>query len=127
MSTSLWRQALFFRKFDELQTFYPEHYLPMKWLSAPFKTDEESKQLGHMKSSVLSTTKKHSLPVMLEAKAYMENLLSSKQVEPSESLGKAINYILKHWEKLTRFLQIPGAPIHNNDLERGIKNPYQRT
>ncbi|AUH73818.1 IS66 family transposase [Legionella sainthelensi] len=51
----------------------------------------------------------------------MENLLSSKQVEPNESLGKAINYMLKHWEKLTRFLQIPGAPIHNNDLERGLK------
>jgi hypothetical protein len=37
-----------FRKFDELQAFYPEHcLLIMKWLSIPFKMDEESKQLGH--------------------------------------------------------------------------------
>ena len=44
-----------FRKFDELQAFYPEHCLPiMKWLSIPFKMDEESKQLGMMKSSVRS-------------------------------------------------------------------------
>nr|WP_231951043.1 transposase [Legionella waltersii] len=50
---------------------------------------------------------------MLEAKEYMESLLSSKQVEPNEFLGKAIKYRLKHWEKLTRFLQIPGAPIHS--------------
>ncbi|MFO9208400.1 RloB family protein, partial [Legionella pneumophila serogroup 1] len=28
--------------------FYPEHCIPiMKWLSIPFKIDEESKQLGH--------------------------------------------------------------------------------
>ncbi|HFE8542593.1 IS66 family transposase [Legionella pneumophila] len=32
-------------------------------------------------------------------------------VKPNESLGKAIKYMLKHWEKLTRFLQIPGTPI----------------
>ncbi|WP_274519328.1 IS66 family transposase [Legionella waltersii] len=56
---------------------------------------------------------KHRLSAMLEAKEYMESLLSSKQVEPNEFLGKAIKYRLKHWEKLTRFLQIPGAPIHS--------------
>ncbi|WP_238584468.1 IS66 family transposase [Legionella gratiana] len=33
--------------------------------------------------------------------------------------------MLKHWEKLTHFLQIPGAPIHNNDLERGLKIPIR--
>jgi hypothetical protein len=115
-----------FRKFDELQAFYPEHCLPiMKWLSIPFKMDEESKQLGHDKEQLLVYHQKHSLPAMLEGKAYMENLLSSKQVEPNESLGKAIKYMLRHWEKLTRFLQIPGAPIHNNDMERGLKVPIR--
>jgi hypothetical protein len=115
-----------FRKFDELQAFYPEHCLPiMKWLSIPFKRDEESKQLGHDEEQRLVYHQKHSLPAMLEAKVYMEHLLSSKQVEPNESLGKAIKYMLKHWEKLTRFLQIPGAPIHNNDMERGLKIPIR--
>lgn len=33
--------------------------------------------------------------------------------------------MLKHWEKLTRFLKIPGAPIHNNDMERGLKIPIR--
>lgn len=115
-----------FRKFDELQTYYPEHCLPiMKWLSIPFKRDEESKQLGHDEEQRLVYHQKHSLPAMLEAKIYMEHLLSSKQVEPNESLGKAIKYMLRHWEKLTRFLQVPGAPIHNNDMERGLKIPIR--
>ena len=115
-----------FRKFDELQGFYPEHCLPiMKWLSIPFKVDEASKQLGHNSEQRLVYHQNHSLPAMLEVKTYMENLLSSKQVEPNDSLGKAIKYMLKHWEKLTRFLQIPGAPIHNNDMERGLKIPIR--
>ncbi|WP_423201614.1 hypothetical protein [Fluoribacter gormanii] len=33
--------------------------------------------------------------------------------------------MLKHWEKLTSFLQISYAPIHN-DIERGFKIPIQR-
>ena len=58
-----------FRKFDELQAFYPEHCLPiMKWLSIPFKTDEESKQLGHDEEQRLVYHQKHSLPAMLEVK-----------------------------------------------------------
>lgn len=28
---------------------------------------------------------------------YMEKLLSTKQIEPNESLGKAIQYMLKQW------------------------------
>lgn len=115
-----------FRKFDELQAFYPEHCLPiMKWLSIPFKTDEESKQLGHDEEQRLLYHQKHSSPAMCDAKTYMEHLLSSKQVEPNESLGKAIKYMLRHWEKLTRFLSVPGAPIHNNDIERGLKIPIR--
>jgi transposase len=66
-----------FRKFDELQAFYPEHCLTiMKSLSIPFKRDEESKQLGHDEEQRLAYHQKHSLPAMMEAKAHMEKLLS---------------------------------------------------
>ena len=37
------------------------------------------------------------------------------------SLGKAIAYLQSHWEKLTRFLSIPGAPLDNNWVERALK------
>lgn len=115
-----------FRKFEELQAFYPEHCLNiMKWLSIPFRMDDESKSLGHDKQQRLHHHQKHSKPAMLEAKTYMEKLLISRKVEPNESLGKAIKYMLRHWEKLTRFLSVPGAPIHNNDLERGLKIPIR--
>lgn len=50
----------------------------------------------------------------------MDKLLSSKQIEPNGSPGKAINDMLKHWEKLTRFLRMPEALIRNNVTERTL-------
>ncbi len=115
-----------FRKFEELEPFYPEQCQRlMKWLSVPFKNDEFSKAAGHDEKKRLLYHQSHSEPAMLKAKAYMEELLSSKQIEPNEALGKAIHYMLKRWESFTRFLHIPGAPIHNNDMERGLKIPIR--
>ena len=37
------------------------------------------------------------------------------------SLGEAISYMLRHWEKLTLFLRKPGAPLDNNICERALK------
>ncbi len=35
--------------------------------------------------------------------------------------GEAISYLLKHWERLTLFLRVPGAPLDNNICERILK------
>jgi hypothetical protein len=35
--------------------------------------------------------------------------------------GKAISYLLNHWQKLSLFLRQPGAPIDNNIVERALK------
>ena len=31
------------------------------------------------------------------------------------------DYMLKRWEKFTLFLRVPGAPLHNNIVERALK------
>lgn len=46
-------------------------------------------------------------------------------MEPNSSLGKALNYMLSHWEGLTRFLHVPAAPLDNNIIERGLKIPIR--
>lgn len=115
-----------FRKFEEIENFYPEICQSiMKWLAVPFKMDDISKQLEHDNQQRLLYHQEHSQSVMSEAKEYMEELLASKQVEPNEALGQAINYMLKRWDKFTQFLRIPGAPVHNNDMERGLKIPIR--
>jgi hypothetical protein len=44
-----------------------------------------------------------------------------KKVEPNSGLGKAFTYMLKHWEPLTLFLRVEGAPIDNNLCEQVLK------
>jgi len=42
-------------------------------------------------------------------------------VEPNPGLGKAIQYLLRHWKALTQFLGTTGAPLDNNVCERSLK------
>ncbi|MGH8532425.1 MAG: IS66 family transposase [Gammaproteobacteria bacterium] len=52
---------------------------------------------------------------------WLREPLAQRQVEPNSGLGKAIAYMIKHWEKLTLFLRVPGAPLDNNLCERALK------
>ena len=36
-------------------------------------------------------------------------------------MGGAIQYLLNHWDPLTLFLRVRGAPLDNNILERALK------
>jgi len=60
-------------------------------------------------------------PVMDQLRDWMSQQLDQKQVEPNSGLGKAIRYMLNHWEALTLFLRQPGAPLDNNICERALK------
>ena len=58
---------------------------------------------------------------MCALKQYCEELFALKKVEPNSSLGSAINYTLKNWQGLTRFLHTAGCPLDNNELEQLLK------
>jgi hypothetical protein len=45
-------------------------------------------------------------------------------VEPNSGLGQTISYLLKHWEKLTLFLRVAGAPMDKNLVERALKKGH---
>jgi hypothetical protein len=67
----------------------------------------------------------HSQPVMDRLHHWMREQIEQKRVEPNSGLGQAINYMLKRWEPLTRFLKIPGAPLDNNICEQALKFAIQ--
>lgn len=60
-------------------------------------------------------------PAMDSFHAWVNEQLDNKQAEPNSGLGKAMTYVLNHWEKLTRFLHVPGVPPDNNICERAPK------
>src|ERR1039457_7426124 len=45
----------------------------------------------------------HSGPVMEKLKIWCGAQFAERKVEPNSGLGKAISYLLNHWEKLTLF------------------------
>jgi len=52
---------------------------------------------------------------------WLNSQLEEKKVEPNSGLGKAINYMLGHWQPLTLFLKVEKAPLDNNICERALK------
>jgi hypothetical protein len=60
-------------------------------------------------------------PTMEELHVWLVRQLAERRVEPNSGLGKAMTYLLRHWEKLTLFLRVPGAPLDNNVCERALK------
>ena len=60
-------------------------------------------------------------PTMKELHAWLVRQFDERRVEPNSGLGKAMAYLLRHWEKLTLFLRVAGAPLDNNICERALK------
>jgi len=60
-------------------------------------------------------------PTMEALHVWLVRQFEDRRVEPNSTLGGAISYMLKHWEKLTLFLRVPGAPLDNNVCERALK------
>ena len=52
---------------------------------------------------------------------WMNEQFQQRKVEPNGGLGRAMNYMLKHWSELTLFLRKAGAPLDNNVVERALK------
>ena len=51
---------------------------------------------------------------MDELKEWFDAQFEEKKVEPNSGLGQAIKYMQNHWDALTLFLHVPGAPLDNN-------------
>ena len=62
-----------------------------------------------------------SAPLMDEMKRWLNRQIDEKLCEPNSDLGTAIAYMLNHWEPLTLFLRVRGAPLDSSIVERALK------
>ena len=109
-----------FRKFEELVNYAPTPCVTiMKLLSKVYTNDKATK--GMTPEERLAYHKKLSAPAMNLLHRYFQAIFDEKLFEPNSDVGKAIKYMQNHWDKLTRFLSVAGAPICNNILERALK------
>jgi hypothetical protein len=106
---------------DVFDRFPDECEYVLKALKVVYRTDAEArkKKLSPAKRLRLHRTK--SQQSMKRLHNWLKRQFDEKLVEPNSALGEAISYMLNHWEKLTRFLHVPGAPVDNNMCERALK------
>jgi hypothetical protein len=67
----------------------------------------------------LARRRRESKPLMKRLRKII--VCAKGQLHPTHEMMKAINYTLKHWLALTRFLKNPAIAIDNNESERAIK------
>jgi hypothetical protein len=107
-----------------LEAFPSDCQHVIEQLRLVYKHDAQARDAGMDPQARLAWHQEKSGPVMEELKTWMEFQLderNEKRIEDNSGLGKAIRYMLKRWARLTRFLQIPGAPLDNNAAERSLK------
>jgi transposase len=110
------------RRFVELVEVFPsETEFVLESLKKVYFHDEQAKQQGMRAKQRLEHHQKYSRPVMEDLHAWLHKQFDEKKVEPNSSMGEAISYMISHWEPLTRFLRVPGAPLDNNIAERALK------
>lgn len=90
-------------------------------LAKVYKHDAIARKDSMSPNQRLVYHQENSAPVMDDLKCWLKAQLEKKLVEPNSGLGKAIKYMLNHWEKLSLFLTVAGAPLDNNLCERCLK------
>ena len=110
------------RNFHELADVFPlevRHVLEI--FKQVYRIDAKAKLQELSPDDRLQLHQQESGPLMDELRRWLDEQFDERKVEPNSSLGKAIAYMQKHWEKLTLFLRVAGAPLDNNVCERALK------
>jgi len=108
------------RQFIDLEEAFPRECAQvLDALAEVYRVDAATKRMTDAER--LAHHRAHSGEVMAQLRGWIAEQFDEHQVEPNSSLGRALTYLLKHWEGLTKFLTVAGAPLDNNLCERALK------
>lgn len=106
------------RKFVDIQKAYQEECeMVLNWFSDLYRNEHHCIENNYSTIKRLEYHQQFSAPIMDSMKSWGESAIMDKKVEENSSLGNAIKYLLKGWDRFTVFLRIPGIPMDNNELE----------
>jgi len=110
------------RQFVEVYDRFPEpcRYL-LETLAVVYRNDASACERQLSAEARLHWHQQESGPTMAQLHTWLRRQLDEQLTEPNSALGGAIRYMLKHWDKLTLFLRVAGAPLDNNVCERALK------
>lgn len=108
------------RQFVEIEAAFPaECGRVLNDLATIYGRDAQAREMSDEER--LLYHQQHSGPVFAQLRSWIAEHIEERRVEPNSSLGQAFAYMLKHWEGLTRVLEVAGAPLDNNAVERALK------
>jgi transposase len=110
------------RRFVEVYDRFPEpcrHLLES--LAVVYHNDAVARERRLSPEARLRFHQEASRPTMQGLHDWLTRQLGEKLTEPNSALGSAISYMLRHWDQLTVFLRLAGAPLDNNLCERALK------
>jgi hypothetical protein len=110
------------RQFSDLEDVFPQEcQAVIEALKQVFDHDAQARDEQMSPEARLAYHRDYSGPIMDDLKSWLDKQFNDRLVEPNSSLGKAVAYMQGHWETLTRFLSVAGAPLDNNLVERALK------
>ena len=90
-------------------------------LAEVYKHDARCRQEQRSPQQRLLMHQQHSKPIMDGLERWINEQFEQHLVEPNSGLGKALRYLIRHWDELTLFLRKAGAPLDNNLCEQILK------
>ena len=110
------------RKFvDEEWNFPVECQYVIEILGKVYKYDKDTKEQNMSPEERLKYHQEKSGPLIEKLEVWLTGQIGQNLVEPNSGLGQSISYMRNHWQKLIRFLNVPGAPLDNNVCEQALK------
>ena len=110
------------RQFVDVAADFPQEcgYV-LESLGMVYGNEELVREQGLDDEARLRFHQQYSAPLMKQLHEWLTDQLAGAKTEPNSGLGKAISYLLNHWQALTLFLREKGAPLDNNLCERALK------
>jgi hypothetical protein len=110
------------RQFSDLADVFPQAWAGViKALQQVFAHDDPAHDERRSPEARFAYHQAYSRPIMDALKGWLAQQFAERLVEPQSALGKAMAYIQGHWETLSRVVEIAGAPLENNLVERALK------
>ena len=110
------------RKFIEVESSFPDEVRHvLETVAQVYCNDAVAKQRNLSADERLLFHQTESAPLLEGLRSWFDEQFEQRKIEPNGTLGSAIEYMTKHWDALTLFLRVPGAPLDNNVCERVLK------
>lgn len=91
----------------------------ISYIQKLYQVEAEAKNNNLTYKEIRQLRQEKSKPVLDEFKKWLDKRVS--QVPPEGLMGKAINYLLKNWDKFILYLEDGRIPIDNNLVENAIR------